>query len=81
MIRLVSSILKTISACVNEFEMVLNLGMEYICGSINVLVDSDKVYIERAQIWFIDRNTSIKRLKKQDPTTLGKISEPYEIGC
>ena len=37
--------------------------MEYICGSINALVESDKVYIQRAQIWFIGSNTRIKRLK------------------
>ena len=45
MIRLVSSILKIITVSVNEFEMVLNLGLGYICGSMNALVESDKVYI------------------------------------
>ena len=29
-----------------NLSLVLNLGLEYICGSINPLVESDKVYIE-----------------------------------
>ena len=46
-----------------NLSLVLNLGLEYICRSINALVVSDKVYKQRAQIWFIGRNTNIKRLK------------------
>ena len=46
-----------------NLNLVLNLGLEYICGSMNALVESDKVYIQRTQIWFIGRNTSIKRIK------------------
>ena len=29
-----------------NLSLVLNLGLEYICGSINALVESDKVYID-----------------------------------
>ena len=46
-----------------NLSLVLNLGLEYICGSMNALVESDKVYIYRAQIWFNGRDTSTKRLK------------------
>ena len=46
-----------------NLSLVLNLGLEYICGSINDLVESDKVYVWRSQIWFISRHTSIKTLK------------------
>ena len=28
-----------------NLSLVLNLGLEYICGSINALVESDKVYV------------------------------------
>ena len=46
-----------------NLSLVLNLGLEYICGSINALVESDTVYIQKAQIWFIGSNIRIKRLK------------------
>ena len=46
-----------------NLSFLLNLGLEYICGSINALVESDKVYIWRAQILFIGSNSRIKRLK------------------
>ena len=29
-----------------NLSLVLNLGLDYICGCINALVESDKVYIE-----------------------------------
>ena len=50
LIRLVSGILKIISATVNDLSLVLNLRLEYICGSMNAIVESDKVYIQRAEI-------------------------------
>ena len=46
-----------------NLSLVLNLELEYISGNMNVLVESDKVYIQGAQIWFTGRNTSIKRVK------------------
>ena len=76
MIRLVSSILKIITVSVNEFEMVLNLGLEYICGSMNALVESDKVYTYRELRFGLLVGTLA-----QNPTTLGKINDLHEIRC